>query len=185
MELMWKPAVFQAQAGRSGIKARDHFDALRLVRDQTCPGLRLHDGDGHPSVQNTADQGDRSCSGFAGGATRSRATSFIRMPSSTRFVAAEVGPGSAEMHVAGHAGPLAQRMFPPAVVNDPLGESRISERQTKARTRLLPPMLDAAGLHGLPYTRYHEIAALMLPEEIHPEVIEKLDAICRAFGVEP
>ena len=57
--------------------------------------------------------------------------------------------------------------------------------EAKARTRLVAPLLDAAGLHGLPYTRYHEIAALMLPEEIHPEVIEKLDAICRAFGVEP
>ena len=36
-----------------------------------------------------------------------------------------------------------------------------------------------------PYTRYHEIAALMLPAEIHPEVAEKLDAICQAFGVQP
>ena len=29
------------------------------------------------------------------------------------------------------------------------------------------------------------IAELMDPKEIHPEVVEKLDAICRAFGVEP
>jgi len=50
---------------------------------------------------------------------------------------------------------------------------------------LLEPLLEAAGVHGLPYTRYHEIAALMLPEEIHPEVMQKLDVICRAFGVEP
>ena len=35
------------------------------------------------------------------------------------------------------------------------------------------------------HTRYHEIAALMLPEEIHPEVTEKLDGVCRAFGVIP
>ena len=56
---------------------------------------------------------------------------------------------------------------------------------TKARTELIEPLLEAAGTHGLPYTRYHEIAALMLPEEIHPEVVEKLDVICRAFGVEP
>ena len=31
-------------------------------------------------------------------------------------------------------------------------------------------------------TRLHGV---MFPEEIHPEVVEKLDEICRAFGVEP
>ena len=40
------------------------------------------------------------------------------------------------------------------------------------------------GLQRLRWRRY-EIAARMLPAEIHPEVAEKLDAICRAFGVEP
>jgi len=36
-------------------------------------------------------------------------------------------------------------------------------------------------LPGFPYTRYHEIAAVMKPEEIHPEVREKLDKIMEAF----
>ena len=44
-------------------------------------------------------------------------------------------------------------------------------------------MLNAAGLPGFPYTRYHEIAALMTPDEIHPEVREKLDGILKAFGL--
>ena len=74
--------------------------------------------------------------------------------------------------------------FPPDVVADPLADHEYLI-EAKARTRLIAPLLEAAGLHGLPYTRYHEIAALMLPEEIHPEVTEKLDAICCAFGVEP
>ena len=77
-----------------------------------------------------------------------------------------------------------QRKFPPDVFNDPLGEHEFLN-VTKARTRLIPPLLEAAGIHGLPYTRYDEIAAGMFTEEIHPEVVEKLDAICRAFGVEP
>lgn len=54
---------------------------------------------------------------------------------------------------------------------------------TKARRDILPPALNAAGLPNLPYTHYHEIAAGMLAEEIHPEVREKLDAIVAAFGV--
>ena len=31
-------------------------------------------------------------------------------------------------------------------------------------------------------TEFHEIAAVMKPEEVHPEVIEKLEALCKAFG---
>ena len=38
---------------------------------------------------------------------------------------------------------------------------------------MIEPLLEAAGIYGLPYTRYHEIAALMRREEIHPEVLEK------------
>ena len=56
-------------------------------------------------------------------------------------------------------------------------------KNTKARTELIPPALDAAGLPGFPYQQYHEIAAIMKPEEIHPEVREKLDVIMEAFGL--
>ena len=66
------------------------------------------------------------------------------------------------------------------VLRDPLGDHAFLNA-TKARTELLPPALTAAGLPGLPYTRYHDIAALMKPEEVHPEVVETLDAIMRAF----
>ena len=179
-ELMWKPVVFQAQEGRPGIKARDHFSALQLVQDQ-LPGLELRDGDAHPPVPETEITGT--------GLQRLRwrryeIESYLVHPDAlTRFVEAEVGAGSAELHVQDMLA-YWRAEFPPAAVSDPLGEHEYLN-VTKARTRLLPPLLDAAGLHGLPYTRYHEIAALMLPEEIHPEVVEKLDAICRAFGVEP
>ena len=95
----------------------------------------------------------------------------------------EVGAGAAKPHVEDMLA-FWRDEFPPAVMKDPLADHRFLN-VTKARTELLGPLLEAAGLHGLPYTRYHKIAALMLPEEIHPEVVEKLDAICRAFGVEP
>ena len=100
-----------------------------------------------------------------------------------RFIEAVVGAGSAAAHVEDMLAYWRDE-FPPAVVRDPLGDHEFLNA-TKARMRLLPPLLEAAGLHGLPCTRYHEIAAGMLPEEIHPEVTEKLDAICRSFGVEP
>ena len=179
-EAMWKPTVFQAQEGRPGIRARDHFEALRLVRDD-LPGLELVDGDAHPDVRDGAVTG--------AGLQRLRwrryeIESYLVHPEAlARFVEAEVGAESAGPHVEDMRA-YWRDQFPPAVVRDPLGDHEYLA-VTKARTRLLPPLLEAAGLHGLPYTRYHEIAARMLLEEIHPEVVEKLDVVCRAFGVEP
>ena len=179
-ELMWKPLVFQAQEGRPGIRARDHFEALQLVREG-LPGLELHDGDARPPVPDTEITG--------AGLQRLRwrryeIESYLVHPDAiARFIEATVGADSAEAHVEDMLAYWRDE-FPPAVVRDPLGEHVLLNR-TKARREIIPPLLEAAGLHGLPYTRYHEIAALMRSDEIHPEVTEKLNAICRAFGVEP
>ena len=179
-ELMWKPLVFQAQEGRPGIRARDHFEALQLVREG-LPGLELSDGDARPPVPDTEITGV--------GLQRLRwrryeIESYLVHPDAlARFVEAVVGTDSAAVHVEDMLA-CWRGAFPPDVVKAPLADHEYLI-EAKARTRLIPPLLEAAGLHGLPYTRYHEIAALMLPEEIHPEVVEKLDAICRAFGVEP
>ena len=108
---------------------------------------------------------------------------LVHLDAIVRFIEATVRADSAEAHVEDMLAYWRDE-FPPAVVRDPLGEHVLLNR-TKARREIIPPLLEAAGLHGLPYTRYHEIATSMLPEETHPEVVEKLDAICRAFGVEP
>ena len=179
-ELMWKPLVFQAQEGRPGIRARDHFEALQLVRAD-LPGLELRDGDARPPIPDTEITG--------AGLQRLRwrryeIESYLVHPDAiARFIEAVVGADSAETHVEDMLAYWRDE-FPPAVVRDPLGEHVLLNR-TKARREIIPPLLEAAELYDLPYTRYHEIAAGMLPEEIHPEVTEKLDAICRAFGVEP
>ena len=186
-ELMWKPLVFQAQedrrgtkAGGQGTKARDHFEALQLVREG-LPGLELLDGDAHRNISDTDIRG--------AGLQRLRwrryeVESYLVHPDAlARFVESVVGADSAAAHVEDMLRYWRDE-FPPAVVRDPLCDHEFLN-VTKARTRLLPPLLEAAGLYGLPYTRYHEVAALMRPDEVHPEVVEKLDAICRAFGVEP
>ncbi len=182
-EVMWQPVVFQTRqsgTGSKGIKSSEHFDALRLVRDD-LPGLELRDGDAKPAIPDTPITGV--------GLQRLRwrryeIESYLVHPDAlVRFVEFTVGPGAAAAHVEDML-TYWRDQFPPAVVREPLGDHEYLNN-TKARTKLLEPLLDAAGLFGLPYTRYHEIAELMLPEEIHPEVVEKLDQICRAFGVEP
>ena len=179
-ELMWKPIVFQAQEGRPGIKARDHHEALQLVREG-FPGLELRDGDARPPVPDSEIVG----TGLQRlNWRRYEIESYLIHPDALgRFVEAEVGIEAAESHVEDMLAYWRDE-FPPAVVREPLGDHEFLN-VTKAREKLLPPLLAAAGLYALPYTRYHEIAALMLPGEIHPEVVAKLDAICRAFGVEP
>lgn len=179
-ELLWKPMVFQSREGAPGIQAKSHFDALRLVRPD-LPGLQLLDGDARPEIPETPIPGS--------GMQRLRwrryeIESYLFHPEAlARFVELEVGAEA--------AGPAVEALrdkwldaLPPALSRNPHFDDPLVTT-TKARTNLLPPLLAAAGLHDLPHQRYHEIAALMRPEEIHPEVIEKLDALCRAFGVEP
>ena len=182
-EVMWKQTVFQTRqggVGASGVRAREHFGALQLVRDD-LPGLELLDGDAHPEIRDTEITG----AGFQRLRWRRyEIESYLVHPNAlARFVETTVGARTAAPHVEDMLNHM-RRELPPGVVDDPLGD-HVFLNGTKARTELLPPLLDAAGLHGLPYTRYHEIAQIMLPAEIHPEVFEKLDAICRAFGVEP
>ena len=172
---------FRGAEGSAGIKAREHFEAIQLARvPDKIPGLELLDGDAHPDIRDTEMTG--------AGLQRLRwrryeIESYLLHPDAlANFVEAVVGVDYAR-HVEEMLDYMRQE-FPPAVFNDPFGDHEFLN-VTKARTRLIPPLLEAAGIYDLPYTRYDEIAAGMFPEEIHPEVIEKLDAICRAFGAEP
>ena len=182
-ELMWKPIIFQTRKGgadSTGIRAREHFEALQLARSDLS-GLELVDGDAHPEMKDSVITGS--------GLQRLRwrryeIESYLLHPDALgRFVEVQAGIEAASLHVEDMLAHWRDH-FPPAVVREPLGNHPYLS-VTKARTQLLPPLLEAAGIHDLPYTRYHEIAALMVPEEIHPEVVEKLDLICQAFGIEP
>jgi hypothetical protein len=178
-QLLWKARVIQQREGGKGIQAKDHFDALQLVRPG-LPGLQLLDGDAHPGLQQTPITGS--------GLQRLRWTryeieSYLFHPDAlARFVTKQVGEGAAAQHIADMNQYMTDTL-PPAVLRDPLGNDNYLN-VTKARTLLIAPILEAAGLAGLPHTRFHEIAALMEPEEIHPEVKAKLDAIQKAFDRE-
>ena len=178
-ELMWKPYNSQAQAHRSGIRAQDHYDALLLTRKE-FPGLELLDGDAMPEIADTpiADSGLQRLRW-----RRYEIESYLVHPDAlARFVKSVPGAASAQRVEDMLA--YMRKELPPGAIDEPLGDHPFL-MAIKARTQILLPALSAAGLHGLPYTRYHEIAEIMQPEEIHPEVTEKLDAICHAFGVDP
>jgi hypothetical protein len=175
-KLLWKARVIQQREGASGIQARDHYEALQLVRPG-LPGLQLLDGDANAGLQQTPITGK--------GLQRLRwrryeIESYLFHPAALqRFVNKQVGDAAAAQHVTDMMQYIQQNL-PPAMVREPLGD-HVFLNSTKARMELIPPILAAAGLAGISYTRFHEIAALMQPDEIHPEVKEKLDSILQAF----
>lgn len=174
--LFWKKTVAQPRPGAAGIRARDHYEALKLVSPD-LPGLELIDGDAHPEIQSTGITGQ--------GLQRLRwkryeVESYLVHPEAiARYVAGIVGPAAAAPHLV-DLRKCFEDNYPPAFLKNPFGDYPYLAG-TKARTDLLPPLLTASGIVNLPYTRYHEIATVMTPQEIHPEVIEKLDAIVTAF----
>jgi hypothetical protein len=180
-KLFWKPTVWEPRAGALGIKAKDHYEALLMVRED-LPGLILLDGDDDRRIPETPITGQ--------GLQRIRwrryeIESYLVHPGALlRFIEKEVGPGALSTESRNDMLAYLEKTFTPAYLADPLKANPLIEayfEQRKARTEVLPPILSAAGLPGFPYTRYHEIAAIMTPEEVHPEVVEKLDAIQRAF----
>lgn len=174
--LFWKPVVSQPRVGAEGVQARRHHDALVLVQPE-LPGLELVDGDARPEIPETAITGR--------GLQRLRwrryeIESYLFHPGAlARFVERTVGPAAAAQHVTDLRRYLEEN-HPPRFIQEPLGDYPFLVG-TKARTELLPPALSAAGLPGFDYRRYFEIAEVMTPDEIHPEVREKLDLILRAF----
>jgi predicted ATPase len=176
--LFWKPAVVETRPGATDISAKDHYDALKLVRAD-LPGLQLVDGDAREEIQSTPITGQ--------GLQRLRwkryeVESYLVHPDAiARYVEQQVGKEAARPHIEDLRKHF-EESYPPAFLRDPFGEYPYLV-SSKARTDLLPPALTAAGLPAVPYTRYYEIAAVMLPEEIHPEAKEKLDLIQKAFNL--
>ncbi len=179
--ILWKPRVTDVRLGGEGIGVREHYEALRLVRED-LPAVDLLDGDAHVGLQQQPITGQ--------GMQRLRwrryeIESYLFHPDAlARFVAGLLGGDEGSAGVAPHLADMRAWLsdnLPPAVVREPLGDHEYL-KSTKARTALIPPILAAAGIHGIPYTRFWEIAAKMKPEEIHPEVGEKLDGILGAFG---
>ncbi|MCY4613069.1 MAG: AAA family ATPase [Nitrospira sp.] len=179
--LFWKPSVWEPRPGASGIKAEDHYDALKLIRAD-LPGLVLLDGDDISRIPSTDVTGT--------GLQRLRwnryeIESYLVHPKALeRFIEKEIGAGDFSAEARKDMLAYLEETFTPAFLQGPLKPYPLVDaylQQRKARTEVIPPILDAAGLHGFPYTRFNEIAAAMLPEEIHPEVKEKLDAIQQAF----
>lgn len=179
--LFWKPTVSDTRLGAPGISAKDYYDALTMIRDD-LPALELLDGDGNPRIPETPIRGY----GFQRLRWRRyEIESYLVHPAvMERFIEEKMSEeGNTDDISASPNKQKARTYFQkqlPAVWDDPLGEHLILEG-LKASTRIIPAILAAADIHGVEKRNFFQIAAMMRPEEIHPEVIEKLNAIQKAF----
>ena len=174
----WKPDVIETRQKAGGIKANDHFKSLLLVQE-AIRGVQIIDRDNKEKIpdKKVAFNGNllKLCW------VRYEIESYLVHPDVlARFVAEIVGP-TAELADIESMKEAMRKELPGRVVDDPFQHDGL--KTIKAREKILPPLLDKAGLSGFPYTRYSEIAAVMKPEEIHPEITDKLDAIADHLGL--
>lgn len=183
----WRPMVWEGRPGASGIKAREHFEALRLVRPDIT-GVLLIDSDGRALGVPASEPLERGVLNRVAW-TRYESESYLVHPGAlTRFLGPHLGgEGEARARVTASltrlfgAAELAEAFAAAPHEPPPIVESYL--QNTKAREAILPSILTEAGIHGMDYTRYSEIAAVMGADEVHPEVLAKLDYIQQAFGL--
>jgi len=187
----WRGKQSPVRQDAPEVPVNDHFDALRLV-DEQITGVWLVDADGKqkipPSPAPERHKLNRACW------TRYETESYLVHPASlARFIDKQTGKGgvdavrkylAAQFDALAGAG-LGQQIADAFIANpsQPAGIVQTYLASTKARTQVVGGILQEGGVHGMDYTRFSEIAAIMEPAEIHPEVKEKLDFIQQAFGL--
>lgn len=169
----WKPAIFETRRRAGGIKADDHFRSLQLVQEEIL-GVQIIDRDGNENIPNKKTTFDGKLLKLCW--SRYEIESYLVHPEVlARFIYEIVGP-TAEMANSKAMKELMHDYLPKQAAENPMQEHGYF-KTTKARTDILPPILNKAGLQNFPYTRYAEIAEVMQPDEIHPEIAKKLDAL--------
>ena len=93
-----------------------------------------------------------------------------------RFVCQEKGRDAAA-----RALDYMKRNLPPVLFEEPFASAEVVT--TRKESDVLSDILQEAGL-ALRKTEFHRIAASMRPEEVHPEVREKLDAMAAHFEID-
>jgi energy-coupling factor transporter ATP-binding protein EcfA2 len=183
-EPFWKPQVWQPRETTPGIKAKDHFDALKLVRGDFT-GVWLIDADGKSrNILPTTAPARGSLNRVAW--KRYETESYLVHPVAlVRFIQNQTGKEMSreveQFFVTRFGAELTAVFFRQPFSPPDLVETYF--RTTKARTDIVGALLQECGIYGFDHTRYDEIAGIMEPNEIHPEVKEKLDFIQQAFGL--
>ena len=172
--------------GLGEFSPKKHWDMLKLVNDR-LPALELLDGD------NTRNQAPDSVTGSPDSLQRIRwkryeVESYLIHPAPLqRFVEVRLGGEGVAVVQVGALRVELTRVLQREFMDDPMRPVPLVEgyfRSEPVSKTLLPGLLQSAGLTNVPKREFFEIAALFKPEEVHPEIIERMNQIKQAFGVE-
>ena len=175
----WKSTVSESRSGARGVKAQDHFESLSLAQEEV-KGVQISDRDGNENIpaSQTAFDGRLLKLCWA----RYEIENYLVHPAVlARFIEQVVGPNAPLADINAMKEEM-RKHLPGLVVDEPMNNSDVL-LSTKIRKSILPGILDNAGMPNYPYICYMKIADVMRPDEIHPEIKEKLDAIADHFGL--
>lgn len=163
----WKP-----NAMRRKPSASQHHRMLRTLFDRKIPGIVLRDGDGKEHETDPPRRNGLRRLFWR----RYEIENYLLHPGAVvRFVMGEEQGRPAEVVEADVRDGLLPRVY-----RSPLEDDEF--HRTNKGKGVLEGIL--RGMERPPSSReYWRIAAVMTPEEIHPEVVEKLDAIAEWFGL--
>lgn len=163
----WYPTAEEKDKNRLAVR---HFDAMRLIVSD-FRGVELRDGDQRAGPGSLPKGMERLHW------QRYEIESYLIHPETIiRFVKKNNGTSAAHRVDA-----YMKQQLPLALHEDP-SETLAFLRQTKAKT-ILAPIMQEAGIQ-MKESDYYQIAAEMLKDEIHPEVLQKLDTIAEHFNIQ-
>ena len=150
--------------------ATRHFVALRSVVRPDFRGVELQDGDQAHKSRSLPDGISSLCW------LRPDIESYLIHPEAImRFVKKNKGAGAKNI-----VNDYMKKKLPPALYETP-SETYDFTLKDNGKT-ILSKFMQEAGI-DIKESDYYRIAAQMIEEEIHPEVVEKLDAIAQHFGM--
>lgn len=164
--------MWQNNRGRNPREARAHFFALRAIEPQ-IKGYLLLDGDNRNLPEH-----ELAGEGFTIGRwTRYEAENYLIHPGALlRFVSSNWGSIFVKV-----AEKYLQDELPGALMRNPLEEHDYLNRTPASKT-ILPGFFSTAQF-SLSKNEYYRIAEQMRPEEIPPEIKQKLDNISQMLGI--
>ena len=183
-ELVVKSSRAPLPDGLGEFTPQQHWTMLKLVR-QELPALELLDGD----ARNRADD---SITGNPERMQRLRwrryeIESYLVHPAALqRYVEQRTGGGALAAEPVKAMLQELSRQLRNEFLDDPMHPEPLVEtyfQATPVSKTLLPALLQVSGLTNVPKREFFEIAAQFKPEEVHPEIIERLKQIKQAYGV--
>ncbi|MBI3761102.1 MAG: AAA family ATPase [Chloroflexi bacterium] len=175
-DLFWHP-----NGGGESEEAKQHFNAL-LAAKPDMRGVLLVDGDTRINPSEPDELGERGKLHRIKWNRREIESYLIHPKTLTRFLERTIGPGEISAPAITAGLEYVEKQMGTPFINDPLTETELL-RSARASKTILPGFLQAAGIHAFEKSDFYEIAAVQKPEELPPEVPEKLDLIAKALGL--